>query len=293
VELLAAGLTPQRQQYGKSGVRVAQVRRAGTRHDFTDIEVDITLTGDMTRAYTEGDNASVLPTDSQKNTVYAFAKRYGIHPLEDFGLLLAEHFVSTQGAVRAARVTIRARLWQRLTPRHSFMDPGEERRTVTVTHDGESSWVIAGLCGLAVLNTTGSEFRGYLKDPYTTLPEAEDRILSTVVDARWRYAVATPSDDWDGCHARIRSALLDAFATTYSRSLQQTLHAMASAALTACTSAAEIRLALPNRHYVAVDLAQFGLENQNDVFIATGAPYGLIEGSLLRPDAPPAGLAWW
>ena len=55
----------------------------------------------------------------------------------------------------------------------------------------------------------------------------------------------------------------------------------------------EVRLSLPNKHHLLVDLAPFGLDNPNEVFVAADRPYGLIEGTVLRDDAPPAGLAWW
>jgi urate oxidase len=54
-----------------------------------------------------------------------------------------------------------------------------------------------------------------------------------------------------------------------------------------------VRLSLPNKHHLLVDLTPFGLDNPNEVFVAADRPYGLIEGTVLRDDAPPAGLAWW
>jgi urate oxidase len=147
---------------------------------------------------------------------------------------------------------------------------------------------VSGVSGLVLLNTTGSEFRGYPKDAYTTLPEATDRILATEVNARWRYATVDGRD-----YAAARAALIDAFTGRYSRSLQQTLYAMGTAVLDKCPDVAEVRLSLPNKHHLLVDLAPFGLDNPNEVFVATDRPYGLIEGTATRDGAPPAGLAWW
>jgi urate oxidase len=144
-----------------------------------------------------------------------------------------------------------------------------------------------------VLNTTASEFWGYPKDPYTTLPETSDRILATAVDARWRYRPETvDGTHWGGSFAAARAALLSAFSGTYSYSLQQTLYAMGSAVLAAVPESCEVRLALPNKHHYLVDLSPFGLENDREVYNAGDRPYGLIEGHVLADDAPDAGLAW-
>jgi urate oxidase len=45
---------------------------------------------------------------------------------------------------------------------------------------------------------------------------------------------------------------------------------------------AEVHLSLPNRHHILVDLSPFGLENNNEVFVATEEPFGLIEATLKR-----------
>ena len=54
------------------------------------------------------------------------------------------------------------------------------------------------------------------------------------------------------------------------------------AALSACAGVTEIQLALPNRHHLLVDLRPFGLDNPNEVFVATDQPYGLIEARIRR-----------
>jgi urate oxidase len=86
--------------------------------------------------------------------------------------------------------------------------------------------------------------------------------------------------------------MLKTFADKHSLSLQQTLYAMGEAVLNARPEVAEVRLSMPNKHHFLVDLSAFGLENDNEVFYAADRPYGLIEGSILRDDAPDAGLAW-
>jgi urate oxidase len=241
----------------------------------------------------------VLPTDSQKNKVYALARELGgpVEP-EAFGLALASYFVTSQEPVTRARIAVEEYGWSPIgTTGYSFARSGEAARTTVVVLDRDAgATVVSGLRDLVVLNTTASEFWGYAKDAYTTLPETRDRILATAVSAQWRYrpssAALDGTTDWAAAFAAAKSALLSSFAATYSYSLQQTLYAMGSAVLADVPAACEVRLALPNKHHYLVDLSPFGLENPGEVYNAGDRPYGLIEGHVLADDAPDAGLAW-
>ena len=278
-------------QYGKAENRLVTVSRNGSVHTIKDLTVSTSLRGDLADTHLTGDNAKVLATDTQKNTVYAFAKEAPVGEIEDFALRLGRHFVSSQEAITGARVLIDEHSWDRIDGHdHSFVQGSNEKRTTAVTIEGSQAWVVSGVRDLVVLKSTGSEFHGYPKDPYTTLKETNDRILATSVTARWRY-VGTDVD-WAKSFAEIRSIMLKTFADKHSLSLQQTLYAMGEAVLNARPEVAEVRLSMPNKHHFLVDLSAFGLENDNEVFYAADRPYGLIEGSILRDDAPEAGLAW-
>jgi urate oxidase len=277
-------------QYGKAEIRLVRVDRAGPSHDVRDLTVSVALAGDLAGTHLTGDNTGVLPTDSQKNTVYAFAAAHGIGQIEELGLRLARHFVDSQPAIHRARVSIEEHPWERIGP-HSFQRGSGETRTAVVTADAEGSWVVCGLTGLMLLNSTGSEFRGYVKDRFTTLPETADRILATAVTARWRHAGLDVG--WSKSYVDVRGSLVSAFVETYSRSLQQTLFEMGRRVLAEHEEVSEIRLSLPNKHHFLVDLTAFGVANEEEVFLAADRPYGLIEGTVQRDDAPPAGLAWW
>ena len=277
-------------QYGKAETRLVRVRRDGARHDLVDLNVSTSLAGDLADVHLRGDNAHVLATDTQKNTVYAFAREHGIESIEDFGLLLARHFVDSQPPIHRARVGIERYAWQRLGD-HSFQRASAEVRTATVTYDGRVSTVVAGLTGLTLLNSTGSEFRGFVRDRYTTLPETRERILATAVDARWRCLASDV--DWEESYAQARRLLVEGFVETHSLSLQQTLYEMGRRVLAGRPEIVEVRLALPNKHHFLVDLAPFGLDNPDEVYLAADRPYGLIEGTVCRDGAPEPGLAWW
>jgi len=277
-------------RYGKAETRVVRVTRDGARHAVTDLNVSVALTGDFAGTHLTGDNTGLLTTDAQKNTVYAFAREHGIASAEAFALRLARHFTG-HPSVSRARVEVEAYAWDRLGD-HSFARRGQEVRTATAVREGDAEWLVCGLRDLVVANTTDSEFWGYDKDRYTTLPETRDRILATAVDARWRHLSAGDGTDWDASYDGTRQALLDAFTGTYSYSLQQTLYAMGRTALEKRPELAEVRLSLPNKHHFLVDLAPFGLDNPDEVYVAADRPYGLIEGTVLREGAPDAGPAW-
>jgi len=274
-------------RYGKAEVRVLHVDRSGPQHEITDLNVTVTLAGDMAATYLTGDNSGVLTTDAQKNTVYALA-RDGVRPVEEFALRLARHFTQI-ATVDRAQVRIEEYGWQRVgaggTPHpHSFERLAGTRIASACVHGDGRAEVVAGVDDLILLKSTGSEFHGFLEDRYTTLAPTDDRILATAVAAGWRMAAVEA--DWAACFRGARAALAEAFAVTHSLSLQQTLYAMGQAVLTARPEVCEVRLSLPNKHHFLVDLAPFGLDNPGEVFYAADRPYGLIEGAVSLADAP-------
>ncbi|MBE1573012.1 factor-independent urate hydroxylase [Amycolatopsis roodepoortensis] len=278
-------------QYGKAEVRLVTVQREGTVHHLKDLTVSTSLRGDLAATHLTGDNADVVATDTQKNTVYAFAKEAPVGEIEDFALRLGHHFVGSFEHITGARILIDEHGWNRISGHdHAFSQAGSEKRTTAVTVQGDQAWVVSGLDDLVVLKSTGSEFHGFPRDKYTTLAETNDRILATAVTARWRYQ--GDGIDWATSHAEVRRILLETFADKHSLSLQQTLYAMGEAVLKEREEVAEVRLSLPNKHHFLVDLSPFGLKNDNEVFYAADRPYGLIEGVVLRDDAEDAGLAW-
>ncbi|WP_155060281.1 factor-independent urate hydroxylase [Streptomyces blattellae] len=279
-------------QYGKAENRVVKITRDGATHHIKDLNVSVALSGDMDEVHYSGSNATVLPTDTTKNTVYAFAKEYGIESAEQFGIHLARHFVTSQEPIKTARIRIEEYGWERIEHSgkgaHSFVRKGQETRLTQITYDGSRWEVVSGLKDLVVMNSTNSEFWGYVKDKYTTLPEAYDRILATQVSGRWRFNWShdeQKTPNWEKSYEETRKHMLQAFAETYSLSLQQTLYQMGSRIIDNRGEIDEVRFSLPNKHHFLADLEPFGLKNATEdgaVYFAADRPYGLIEATILR-----------
>ncbi|GAB3821682.1 factor-independent urate hydroxylase [Kribbella italica] len=286
-------------QYGKAESRVVRIYRDTPRHQIRDLNVSSALRGRFEDAHTTGDQAEVLPTDTQKNTAFAFAKEKGVGAIEDFALTLGDHFLEATPAADGARVEIEEYPWERILVDgqehdHSFVRSGSGVRSTIVNVEGRGAerraHVVSGIHDLTVLKSTGSEFHGFRKDKYTTLPETDDRILATSLVARWRYDHTEV--DWDKSYDEIKGLLLEQFARIHSYALQQTLYGMGSAVLERHPEVAEIKFSAPNKHHFLVDLSPFAVENPGEVFIAADRPYGLIEATVVRDDATDAGSAW-
>ena len=271
--------------YGKSEVRLVKVSRRPDGHDLCDLTVDIGLEGDLEAAYVDGDNTGLVATDTMRNVVYALAKEHPIEEIESFGARLAQHFLDSGPGVTRARVHIVEHPWTRLQVgghphEHAFERGSGGNRVATVVSGGDEPQLEAGIDDLFVLRTTGSGWEGFQRDRYTSLADTSDRILATIITARWSYLEA--SIDFGASWRAVRQTILESFADHYSPSVQFTLHHMGQAVLAARPEVQRISFSLPNRHHLLYDLGRFGLENDNEIFHATSEPYGLIEGTVER-----------
>jgi urate oxidase len=274
--------------YGKSRIRVTKVVRADgrQRHKLFDIEADIQLEGDFDRAYTHGDNANCIATDSMKNTVYVLAKERLFTTVDEFAYDLGEHFVKTYPQVSKATVELKQANWQRIEINgqphgHAFaLGGGDERVARAIARRGGAIEWWGGVRNLRVLKTTNSQWHTFVDDRFRTLPDSFDRVLATQIDADWRYRTA--DGVFDLHYEATRKAILETFANHASLGVQQTLLAMGEAALVANDMIDRIDFTLPNLHRIPFNLEPFGLKFENDIFVATDEPYGLIKGTIVR-----------
>ena len=269
-------------RYGKQSVRLVRIVR-GPVHRVRDLTVDISLEGAFDAAYTAGDNAPVVATDTMKNTVYALATEHLTGAIEPFAAALARHHAGA-ASVERATVSVREHAWEPLpTPAgpapDAFRRSGGWTRTATAVAGDGGVVISSGIEDLVVMKTSKSAFSGFPRDAYTTLPEVRDRILATRVTATWRN-LDEPAD-WDAREATLLDTLLATFADQFSESVQQTIWIIANAMLDADPGIDDVSMRLPNLHHWIVDLSPFG-QQSGDVFVATDQPYGLIEATVHR-----------
>ena len=273
-------------RYGKSRVRLMKVTRREGVHEVRDWTVEVMLRGDFTRAHADGDNSMLVATDTMKNMVYSVARSSASETMEEFAQELIDVLLGRNAQVISAEVKVQSALWKRLTidgtsdPANFMRGSGEEQTTQVQRSQTGEFCVTSGLDNMVLLKTADSGFEGFLRDEWTTLKETSDRLLGTAVRANWRYV--TRSVAYDAERDRIREAMLRSFAGHKSRSVQQTLYAMAEAALEASSTIDEIELAMPNRHCLLVDLSRFGQDNPNEIFVPTEEPHGYIEARVRR-----------
>jgi urate oxidase len=273
-------------RYGKSRVRLMKVTRHEHGHDLREWTVQVLLKGDFHSAHLDGDNSKILPTDTMKNTVYSIARASTATSMEDYAKELADFLLQRNPQVESASIRIESTLWKRLSvdgkPHPSaFMRGSAERQTTSVERTQHGAFhILSGLDDLVLLKTANSAFEGYIKDSLTTLQETKDRLFGTAVRAEWRYLSANL--DFDSVRTTIRETMLRTFANHESKSVQQTLYAMAQSALEATPQIDEIELAMPNKHCLLVDLSRFGQDNPNEIFVPTDEPHGYIEARVRR-----------
>ncbi|KAI1154928.1 hypothetical protein F4825DRAFT_120068 [Nemania diffusa] len=291
-------------RYGKDNVRVYKVHRdsaTGT-HTVTEMTVCCLLEGQIEESYTRADNAPVVATDSMKNTIYIKAKEHPVNPPELFGAVLGQHFLDTYAHMDAANVSIAVKRWTRMTidgkPHpHSFYRDGDETRNaevrVTRAGTGVSIEVRSSIAGLLVLKSTGSQFHGFVRDEFTTLPETWDRILSTEIDAAWKWspfpslqALRDGVAVFDKAFDDARAITMKTFAEEDSPSVQSTMYKMCEKILEAAPEVASVTYALPNKHYFEIDLSWHkGIENTGkdaEVYAPQSGPNGLIKCEVSR-----------
>ena len=277
-------------RYGKSRVRLLKVTHgtgedAGWNevHEWT---VQVLLTGEFETAHTAGDNSQIVATDTMKNTVYSLARVSKAKAMEVFAEELIEHFLGRNAQVSGVRVQIESALWKRLTVAgkahpDTFMRGSNEVQTATVERmRGDGATYVGGFKDLNLLKTANSAFWGFQRDELTTLPETKDRVFGTAVEARWDYA--SGHLDFAEVRRTARETMLRVFANHVSESVQHTLYAMAEEALGAVSGITEIWMAMPNKHCLLIDLARFGQDNPNMIFVPTDEPHGYIEARVRR-----------
>ena len=272
-------------RYGKGRVRIMRIHRDGERREVSQLNIKVMVEGEFARTYTHADNTKTVSTDTIKNVVNIVARENTGLCTEDFCQVLARKYLGLYPQVTSVAVTAHETKWSRLNfggkPHpHSFILDSNGRPTVEVTATREGSALASGIDGFTFMKSTQSGWEDYVKDPYTTLKETDDRICATSMVASWKWS-AKPQN-YPATNAKILATLLEVFGTTYSASVQDSLYRMGEAALDAVPEISEISMACPNMHFIPINLSAFGLDNSNDVFLPTDEPNGQIECTVGR-----------
>jgi urate oxidase len=273
-------------RYGKHRVRLMKVTRHAGGNEVFEWTVEVLLRGDFEEAHTLGDNSKILATDTMKNTVYSVARTSKATTMEEYAKELVDFLIGRNPQVSSAEVKVQSHLWKRLEfggqgHPDTFMRGSAEVQTTRVERRRDHGFEVhSGLAGLNLLKTANSAFSGFIRDSLTTLPETEDRVFGTVVEATWRYTDNTI--DYETVREQTREILLRTFADHTSKSVQQTLYAMAEEVFAAVAVIDEIHITMPNKHCLLVDLSRFGQDNPNEIFVPTDEPHGYIDAHLRR-----------
>lgn len=145
---------------------------------------------------------------------------------------------------------------------------------------------------LRVLKTTKSSFVNFHRDDFRSLPDAEDRIFSTVIRTKWTYG-RQQNIDFDGTADAVKRILLNNFAGefpngTNSPSVQHTMYLSGKEALDKVSSLERIEIEMPNVHYLTADFSKFPrlIQGPNtEVFVPTDKPAGNIFVEMKREGA--------
>jgi urate oxidase len=181
--------------------------------------------------------------------------------------------------VEQVTISLSGRPWQSLAP-DGFVSTAGERRLAKVIAGADTKTIDAGIENLLVLKTTRSAFAGFPRDQYTTLPEAEDRLLATSITAWWAYG-HLPADTtmvWEG----VRALLIERFLTDWSASVQHQGYLMGEAVLSAYPEITKIEIRMPNKHHLPVGFERMGLEDRGTVFMPVDEPHGDISLEVTR-----------
>lgn len=271
--------------YGKGRVRVLRLARDGDRHSVRELTVQVMLAGDFAAAWTRGENRTIVATDSIKNIVNITAAQHVEAENEAFAGHVAALFLETYPQVASVTVEALETRWLRHSiggaPHgHTFTLDGNGQPFVRQVADRSGSVLQSGLRGYTLMKTTGSGWVDFVDDQYRTLPDTSDRICATSMDATWTWG--TPPADYPAANARVLDTLITVFGTTYSAGVQDSMYRMGEAVLAVLPEIAEIGFAMPNKHYIPMNLTAFGLANDGTVFLPTDEPHGQIEATIGR-----------
>ena len=274
-------------RYGKGRVRVLRLTRDGDHHTPRELNLTVLMEGAFDAAWTHSDNRACIATDSVKNIVNVVSARNPSLDAEPFAEAVAATFLDKYPQIEELTVEGRETRWLRQSfdgkPHgHVFVLDANGFGYVKLVARRGHSLLQSGLRGFTFMKTTQSGWSDFVDDEYRTLSDTADRIAATSMDATWTWSSAPA--DYPAANAKVLDILLEVFGTTYSYSVQESMYRMGEAVLAALPGIAEIGFAMPNKHYIPINLRPFGLDNPGTVFLPTDEPHGQIEATVGRTE---------
>jgi urate oxidase / 2-oxo-4-hydroxy-4-carboxy-5-ureidoimidazoline decarboxylase len=261
---------PLAQSYGKDAVSVYRI----TGDRLFSCEVAVIVRGEtFTASYTEGDNSMVVATDSMKNFVHKMGLEYEGDTLEDFVALVGGRLLERYDHMDGVHVSARQVPFERV--RGNVMRRRYDDYAVAEL-DLDRGGVVAARSGwraLHLIKLTGSSFAGFVRDEYTTLPEAEDRPLFVHMDVHWTNAEPSTcpvSED-------VRDLSVLTFCEVSSASIQQLVYQIGVRVLDRFPEIATVDFEAQNRLWDTVQQGEAA-----SVYTDARPPFGVIRLTLGR-----------
>jgi urate oxidase / 2-oxo-4-hydroxy-4-carboxy-5-ureidoimidazoline decarboxylase len=256
--------------YGKDAISVYRI--AGD--SLFACEARVIVRGDaFETSYTEGDNSMVVATDSMKNFVHAMGLEYEGDTLEGFVELVGSRLLARYDHIEGVQVSakqvpfehVRGNVMRRRYDDFAVADLDLDRSGVVSARSG---WH-----GLHLIKLAGSSFAGFVRDEYTTLPEAHDRPLFVHMNVGWTNADLSrcaPCED-------VRDLAVSMFCDIRSASIQELVYQIGVRVLESFEQIAAVDFYAENRLW---DSAQTG--GGAAVYTDARPPFGVITLTLER-----------
>jgi urate oxidase len=264
--------------YGKLEVPVHRIR--GTELFAAVVSMEVLGQGFLA-AYTEGDNSSVVATDTMKNVILRRALGYDGNTLDGLLEQLGAHFLGEYPEMEGLRLWARRLPFAAVGERLYSLEGGDHAvAELELAPAGDGVRAVdrrGGVVGLRLLKTTGSAFTKFARDDATTLPERGDRPLFVHLDVHWRCedpaAHVAPE--------AVRETVLAVFDEFVSESIQHLVHEIGQVLFERFPALAEISFRGENHTHDPVHSADAG-DDDPKAYTAAFPAWGLITLTLTR-----------
>jgi urate oxidase len=275
-----------RHYYGKGDVIAYRLKREGNAPEEGNpvfgVNVLLLVYGDaFWKTYTQGDNSSLVATDSMKNFVQRETMNFGGNDVEEYCRFIAEMFLAKYPQVEGLQLSATQIPYSAIGGDVAFAPSGGDAATARLEIDRSGTVeAVSGVRGFKLLRLGGSAFRGFVRDEYTTLPELHNRPLHMWLDVEWSYANCDAAFSSGTVTASVRHIVRDVFTSFVSGSIQQLIYQMGTRMLTEIPAMSEVRLEANNRTWDTI--AERG--DELGVYTDARPPYGCLGLTLKRGD---------